>query len=325
MLMTELKMINMKDIEIEEVEWLWQDFIPYRKITILQGDAGEGKITALLQIIASLSTGREIISARDDPPVKEPVNIIYQTAEDGLGDTIKPRLVAARADCSRVLVIDDSEKALTISDDRLEEAIIRTGAKLVVLDPIQAYLGASVDMYRANEVRPIMSRIAALAEEYGCAFVLIGHINKSEMMKAKHRGLGSVDFAAAARSVILCGRVRDDPDVRVLTPLKSSLVYEPTPVAFRLSQEYGFEWIGEYDITPDELLSGSSRGKKTKEATEFLKRKLEGGMMPSKNLYEEAEAEGIRKKTLRNAMADLHTEAIRDGDKWYTALPEDEK
>jgi RecA-family ATPase len=122
-----------------------------------------------------------------------------------------------------VLVIDDSEKALTMSDDRLEEAIIRTGAKLVVLDPIQAYLGASVDMYRANEVRPVMSRIAALAEEYKCAFVLIGHINKSVMMKAKHRGLGSVDFTAAARSAILCARVRDDPDVRVLAPLKSSL------------------------------------------------------------------------------------------------------
>ncbi len=323
--MTELKMINMKDVEIEDVEWLWQDYIPYRKITLMQGDSGEGKTTALLQIIASLTTGREIVSAKDDPPVREPVNVIYQTAEDGLGDTIKPRLVAAGADCSKVLVIDDSEKALTISDDRLEEAIIRTGAKLVVLDPIQAYLGASVDMYRANEVRPVMSRIGTLAEEYGCAFVLIGHINKSEVMKAKHRGLGSVDFAAAARSVILCGRVRDDPHVRVLAPLKSSLTYEPTPVAFRLSQEYGFEWIGEYDITPDELLSGSSRGKKTKEATEFLKRKLEDGMMPSKELYDEAEAEGIRKKTLRNAMADLHTEAIRDGDKWYTALPADEE
>ena len=185
--MTKLKMINMNDVEIEEVEWLWQDFIPYKKITLMQGDSGEGKTTALLQIIASLTTGRKIVSAKDDPPVRGPVNVIYQTAEDGLGDTIKPRLVAAGADCSRVLVIDDSEKALTMSDDRLEEAIIRTRAKLVVLDPIQAYLGSSVDMYRANEVRPVMSRISALAKEYGCAFVLIGHINKSEMMKAKHR------------------------------------------------------------------------------------------------------------------------------------------
>ena len=323
--MTELKMINMKDIEIEEVEWLWQDFIPYRKITILQGDPGEGKTTALLQIIASLTTGREIISARDDPPTSNPVNVIYQTAEDGLGDTIKPRLVAAGADCSRVLVIDDSEKALTMSDDRLEEAIIATGAKLVVLDPVQAYLGAAVDMHRANEVRPIMNRIGVLAERYGCAFVLVGHMNKSSALKANYRGLGSIDFSAAARSVILCARVKDDPDVRVLVPQKASLAYEPTAVAFRLSKDYGFEWIGEYDITPDELLSGSSRGKKSREATEFLKKKLADGMKASKELYDEAEAEGIRNKTLRNAMKELHTEAIKDGDRWYTALPENEE
>lgn len=323
--MTELKMINMKDVEIEEVEWLWQDFIPYRKITILQGDPGEGKTTALLQIIASLTTGREIVSARDAPPTREPVNVIYQTAEDGLGDTIKPRLVAAGADCSRVLVIDDSEKALTMSDDRLEAAIIATGAKLVVLDPVQAYLGAAVDMHRANEVRPVMSRISTLAERYGCAFVLVGHMNKSAVLKANYRGLGSIDFSAAARSVILCARVKDDPDVRVLVPQKASLTYEPTAVAFQLSKDRGFEWIGEYDITPDELLSGSSRGKKSKEATDFLKKKLADGMKASKELYEEAEAEGIRNKTLRNAMKELHTEAIKDGDRWYTALPEDEE
>ena len=323
--MTELKMINMKDVEIEEVEWLWQDFIPYRKITILQGDPGEGKTTALLQIIASLTTGREIVSARDDPPTKDPVNVIYQTAEDGLGDTIKPRLVAAGADCSRVLVIDDSEKALTMSDDRLDEAIITTGAKLVVLDPVQAYLGSAVDMHRANEVRPLMSRIGTLAERYGCAFVLVGHMNKSAMLKANYRGLGSIDFSAAARSVILCARVKDDPDVRVLVPQKASLAYEPTAVAFRLSKDYGFEWIGEYDITPDELLSGSSRGKKSKEAAEFLKKKLADGMRASKELYDEAEAEGIRNKTLRNAMKELHTEAIKDGDRWYTALLEEEE
>lgn len=319
--MTELKMINMNDVEIEEVNWLWQDFIPYKKVTIMQGDPGEGKTTALLQIIASLTTGRDIVSSPDGPAVNEPVNVIYQTAEDGLGDTIKPRLVAAGADCSRVLVIDDSEKALTMTDDRLEEAIIKTGAKLVVLDPLQAYLGASVDMHRANEVRPVMSGIGALAEKYGCAFVLIGHMNKSSIMKAGYRGLGSIDFSAAARSVILCARIKDDPDVRVLVPLKSSLSYEPTPIAFRLTKENGFEWIGEYDITADELLSGSSKGKKIEEAKGFLEKELAEGMMPSTELYEKAEAHGIRKKTLRNAMNELKTEAVRDGDKWYTALP----
>ncbi len=321
--MTELKIINMNDVEIEEIEWLWQDFIPYKKLTIVQGDSGEGKTTALLQIIGSLTTGREILSAPGSPSVREPINVIYQTAEDGLGDTIKPRLVAAGADCSRVLVIDDSEKALTMSDERLEEAIIQTGAKLVVLDPIQAYLGANVDMHRANEVRPILSRVGTLADKYGCAIVLIGHLNKSILMKAGYRGLGSVDFGAAARSVIVCGRIKDDPDVRVLAIQKASLAYEATPVAFRLSKEHGFEWIGEYDITVDELLTGSTRGEKTNVAKEFLLEKLEDGMMPSSDLYDEAMAQGIKKRTLRNAMKELNTRAIKDGDKWYTALPAD--
>lgn len=321
--MTELKMINMDDIEVEEIEWLWQDFIPYRKVTILQGDPGEGKTTALLRIIASLTTGREIISAADDSAVKEPVNVIYQTAEDGLGDTIKPRLIAAGADCSRVLVIDDSEKALTMSDERLEEAIIQTGAKLVVLDPLQAYLGASVDMHRANEVRPIMSRVGALADKYGCAFVLVGHMNKSSLMKANYRGLGSIDFSAAARSVILCARVKDDPDVRVLVIQKSSLAYEATPIAFRLSKENGFEWIGEYDITADELLEGSSRGQKNSEAKEFISNTLKDKMIPSKEFFELAEAQGIRERTLRYAMKEMNVQTIKDGDKWYKALPAD--
>ena len=101
--------------------------------------------------------------------LETPVNVIYQTAEDGLGDTIKPRLLAAGADCTKVMVIDDSEQPLTMADVRLEEAIVQTKARMVVLDPIQGFLGAEVDMHRANEIRPLMKRIAVLAEKYHCA------------------------------------------------------------------------------------------------------------------------------------------------------------
>lgn len=131
---TDVKLISMDTIPIEEVTWLLKPFIPYGKITIIQGDPGEGKTTLVLQIIAALTTGRSIW---DGLPETERIHVIYQTAEDGLSDTIKPRLVAAGADCARVLVIDDSEKALTLDDDRLEQALEQTGARLVVLDPIQ--------------------------------------------------------------------------------------------------------------------------------------------------------------------------------------------
>ena len=321
----EPEIFSMADIEATEVEWLWQDFIPLRKVTILQGDPGEGKTTAMLQIIASLTTGRPIISSKDDEPITEPCNVIYQTAEDGLADTIKPRLLAAGADCLRVQVINEEKYPLTMTDRQLETALIRTKAKLVVLDPLQAYLGAGVDMHRANEIRPIMARLAFLAERGNCAIVLIGHMNKASMMKSSYRGLGSIDFTAAARSVIVCGRVKDEPDIRVLVPVKSSLAYEPTPVAFRLSKENGFEWIGEYEITAEELLSGSSNGRKIDKAKEFLKEVLDDKMVPSTELKEMAAARGIKEKTLRNAQKELGTVPVKDGDRWYTSLPEKEK
>ena len=155
-----------------------------------QGDPGEGKTTLVLQIIARLTKGESIINEDANPPI----NVIYQTAEDGLADTIKPRLLAANADCSKVLVIDDKDTPLTMRDVRLEQAIIETNAKLVVLDPIQGFLGADVDMHRANEIRPVMKHIAELAEKYKCAIILIGHMNKCSMGKSAYRGLGSIDF-----------------------------------------------------------------------------------------------------------------------------------
>lgn len=178
---TELRLINMENVAVEQVEWLLYPFIPYGKVTIIQGDPGEGKTTMVLQIIAKLTKGEPVLPIKDgeeEPAEKadEPVNVIYQTAEDGLGDTIKPRLLAAGADCSKVLVIDDSEQPLTMLDERLEQAIQQTDARLVVLDPIQSFLGAEVDMHRANEIRPLMKRVSVLAEKYHCAIVLIGHM-----------------------------------------------------------------------------------------------------------------------------------------------------
>ena len=201
---------------VEQVEWLLYPFIPYGKVTIIQGDPGEGKTTMVLQIIAKLTKGEPVLPVKDgeeEPTEKadEPVNVIYQTAEDGLGDTIKPRLLAAGADCSKVLVIDDSEQPLTMLDERLEQAIRQTNARLVVLDPIQSFLGAEVDMHRANEIRPLMKRVSVLAEKYHCAVVLIGHMNKNSTGKSSYRGLGSIDFQAAARSVLIVGRVKNEP------------------------------------------------------------------------------------------------------------------
>ena len=295
----------------------------------------------VLQIIAKLTRGESIllnqksqkeaqkdseknlkqeVLSQDNP--MQPVNVIYQTAEDGLGDTIKPRLLAAGADCSRVLVIDDQDQPLTMLDVRLEEAIMQTKARMVVLDPIQGFLGTDVDMHRANEIRPLMKRVAVFAEKYHCAIILIGHMNKNSNGKSSYRGLGSIDFQAAARSVLIVGRLKDEPETRVMCHVKSSLAPEGKSVAFRLDKETGFQWIGEYDISADDLLSGDARGQKSRIAKEFLLDILADGGMAQKKIEEEASKQGIKKKTLRNAKQELEIDSVKRGNQWFWILSE---
>lgn len=160
----ELKIINMADIQSQEIEWLWYPFIPYGKLTIIQGDPGDGKTTLVLNLAAKLSKG---IGLDEDMQVSEPMNIIYQTAEDGLADTVKPRLEAGDADCEKIMVIDESEKSLSMVDERLEQAIIQTNARLLILDPIQAYLGAktkdiSINLFMDFDIETVSDVLSLL-------------------------------------------------------------------------------------------------------------------------------------------------------------------
>jgi len=227
--MAELKIIGMDEVAVEEIEWLWYPYIPFGKLTIIHGDPGEGKTTLILQLAALLSRGDKLPC---DDTEREPISIIYQTAEDGLGDTIKPRLLSGNADCTQIKVIDESEVPLTMLDARVERAIQETGARMIILDPMQAYLGEKVDMNRANEVRSVLSQLGRIAEKYKCAIILVGHLNKMQGTKANYRGLGSVDFQATARSVLVVGRVKDSPETRVMAHQKSSLAPEGEPIAF---------------------------------------------------------------------------------------------
>ncbi len=217
-----VEIIRMSEVDTETVEWLWEPYIPFGKVTIVQGNPGEGKTTFALRLAAACTTGGTLPGMK---PI-QPFQVIYQTAEDGLGDTVKPRLIEAAADLDRVLVIDEAKRELTLSDERIEKAIVQNGARLIILDPIQAYMGDKADMNKANEVRPIFRRLAEVAERTGCAVILIGHLNKTAGGQSAYRGLGSIDFRAAARSVLLIGRVKREPNVRVIIHDKSSLAPE---------------------------------------------------------------------------------------------------
>lgn len=312
-----LKIICMEDIEVKEVDWLWYPYIPYGKLTIIQGDPGEGKTTMVLQIVALLTKGEKLPC---DDREQKPINVIYQTAEDGLADTVKPRLMAAGADCSRVLVIDECCSSLSMTDGRLEQAIKETGAKLLILDPIQAYLGAGVDMHRANEIRPVMKQLGDIAEKYGCAIILIGHMNKANGCKSAYRGLGSIDFQATARSVLIVGRIKDDPLLRVMAHDKSSLAPKGRPVAFRLDKESGFHWEGHLDISVEELLSGDFKGQKLRTAKAFLANILEDGDKTQKEIEAASQKKGIKAKTLRNAKQEMDIGSKKIGNQWYWYL-----
>lgn len=310
-----VKIISMDTVEVEEIKWLWKPYIPFGKLTIIQGDPGEGKTTFALHIASLLSQGKCFDEA-ENTEILEPVNVIYQTAEDGLADTVKPRLISAGADCSKIKVIDDSEKSLSMDDERLEIAIKETGAKLLILDPLQAYLGDKVDMHRANEARDMTKKLAALAERTKCAVVLIGHMNKGSNAKAAYRGMGSIDFYAIARSVLLVAKVPQNPNIRAVAQIKSNLATEGETMAFQLD-ENGFTWIGEYDISADELLAGYSNSDKRKTAEDFLKKVLANGQMVSaSSIFAQARTIGVSKRTLENVKQELGIKSIKDGASW---------
>lgn len=295
----ELKLIHMADVVSKEVEWLWYPYIPYGKITIVEGDPGEGKTTLVLKLAAALSRGLPLPC--DDDSEREPIHIIYQTAEDGIDDTIKPRLEKAGADCSMIRVIDETQKELSMTDDRLEQAIVETGARMVILDPIQAYIGAKVDMHRANEIRPVLKHLGMIAEKHNCAIVLIGHMNKAAGSKSTYRGLGSIDIQATARSVLLVARLRDKPNIRIMAHDKSSLAPTGDAIGFEMTEDSGMVCIGPYDITIDELLSGNEgRGKKKLDIAESFIKEYFGAAKEiiSNDILQEAARRGIKRNTL---------------------------
>lgn len=313
------------EIEAATVEWLWYPYIPFGKVTIIQGDPGEGKTTLALNIAAILSRGEHLPTELEYTYTYDSITSIYQTAEDGLADTIKPRLTAANADCSRICTIIESCNALHFKDKRLEEAIASTGAKLLIMDPIQAYLGANVDMHRANEIRPVMSQLEAIAEKYGCAVVLIGHMNKSGK-KAQYKGLGSIDITAAARSVLFVGRRDNDKRKRCIITIKSNLAPEGRAVLFSVGDQLVWEGFDDIDISmvcSDMVSTENYKQSKVEQAESLLIDLFKThNEIKSTEAEEIAKEHGICKRILDTAKKNLRISSRKSGDNWYFVYPD---
>ena len=266
-----------------------------------------------MAIAAYCTNGKELPNAL---PI-EPFNVLYQTAEDGIADTIKPRLAKCGADMTRVRFINEDEKQLSMTDDRIEKAIRQNNVRLMIMDPIQAYLGANVDMNRANEIRPLFRHLSTIAERTGCAIVLIGHLNKSSGSQSDYRSLGSIDIAAAVRSILFVEKVEKEKeqDIRVVYQQKDSLAKKENPVAFSLGEE-GLKWLGEYDISIEDLLMGKAGTKKETKLEKAQKLILELLTKRKVMCLEELEAEllayGISSRTGRDARKQLENRLSYD-------------
>ena len=242
----------------------------------------------------------------------------HRTTVDGLKTTMdsqNARMKAIRRDIP-----------LTLADERIARAIRENNAKLVIIDPVQAFLGADVDMNRANEVRPIFRSLGDIAQATGCAIVLIGHLNKAVGTQSTYRGLGSIDITAAVRSLLFIGKLKDNPTTRVLIHEKSSLAPPGQSLAFSLGDEKGFEWIGAYDITADELPAGTDTAKtesKTAQAEMLILELLANGKkMPSAELEKTVNERGISSRTMRTAKSRIGDRLVteKDGTAWVCYL-----
>lgn len=323
-----VKLTNLKTVVPRDIEWLWYPYIAYGKVTIIQGNPGDGKTNVALKIVAHCTNGTALPHNVEIPPI----NVIYQTAEDGLDDTIVPRLIDAGADLSRISVINEDDELLTLDDERIEEAIKETNAKLLIVDPIQAYLG-DIDINNAIAVRTALRPVISIAEKYKVAVLLVGHLNKAQGVNPLYRGIGSMDFVAAVRSILLVGRHKDDSSIRVIVHGKANNTPQGNSIAFRIDGKKGFEWIEGYDdVTAEDILVTAKPPKEKKVtkldvAIKFLSDLFsDGSEYWSDEVYEKAYEIGICKRTLDEAKKHVPgLTSFKPGKKWkwFMQKPDD--
>ena len=313
------------DVKSEPVRWLWYPYIAVGKITLVQGDPGDGKSTMMMNLIAELSKGG---STPDGKTLGRPHRVIYQCSEDGANDTIKPRLEACGADCRNIAFINEEVYGgLTLDDERIREAIVEFKPQLVVIDPIQSYIGNDSDLQIAVRARKLMRRIAMWASTFDCAIVLIGHLTKKEHSKELYRGLGSIDVVASARSVLQIERDEADEEVRIVKQIKNSLAPKGNDLRFEIRSATGFRWLSEDDREedPEEVVPiGALPKNKHELAALLLKRLLADGPVESTAVKRQLVGYRIGEKTMNEVKKDLGIKPFRKMRVWYWALPGEE-
>lgn len=322
-----LEIGNYGELHPKEIKWLWEPFIPAGKVILLQGDPGEGKSYFMLAIAAILTIGKPLPLSNDR---HEPMNVIYQTMEDDLEDTVLPRFIKCGGDRNRIFYINEKKAPLTFTDIRIKEAIVQTEAKLLVLDTLSSYIG-NCQVNAANEVRPRFNSLIETARETDCAIVIIHHLNKTMNTKAVYRTPGSIDLVGAVRGSLLIGRSKENDNEHILVQQKSNFAKLGTAISFTIDED-GVHFISRLQKTADELLVSyippviSGRPNvKLEQAMEIISEILSDG-----NEHEATECEKILRQesismtTAKKAKSILGVVSVKRKSGWKWILPEEE-
>lgn len=322
-------LVQLSTVTPEAVAWCWPGRIAFGKLGLLIGDPGTGKSTVGYDVTARVTAAR---GWPDGDPAPDGAVLIL-SAEDGLADTVRPRVDTQGGDATRVYVLRavrlaGQECPFNLDRDlpALEQAIRETGARVVMVDPLSAYLGGR-DSFKDSDLRGLLTPLADLAERTAAAILGVLHLTKGAQRRLLLRAQGNIAFVAQARTVLAVGEDPDTPGRRLLVCVKSNLGPTPPALAFRLT-DAGLVW----ESTPvegfaEDLLAMDEPGSRTdrKErdvAKQFLIDTLTGGPVASKEIYGDARANGIAPRTLERAKTDLGVTAARQGrGPWYWMLP----
>ncbi len=324
-----LEIIKASEVNPKEVNWLWYPYIPFGKVTLLQGDPGDGKSKLMLELSAILTKGGPLPFA-DAVNGHPPMTVIYQTTEDDAEDTVVPRFISSGGDLEKLVFIKEDKKNLTFGDERIKEAILRTKAKLLILDPLSSYIGDDCSLNSANETRAEFNHLIEVAKETGCAIVIVSHMNKLRETSPLYRTSGSIDIAGAARSILAITRTanKEDPSERLLVQVKSNLAPTGSAILFQVVEK-GIVFLDEIEMTAEEAFSalGPKIGRPSEKldaATAFIKDMLKDGRMLATECEAKLEAAGFKKSTIKKAKRNAGVSSEKGGFIWYWTLPMDD-
>lgn len=307
-------------IEPQDVKWLWHPYIPVGKVTSLEGDPGVGKSFVSCAITAALTNGDPLPGMTDRGT---PQNVLMLTGEDGLGDTIVPRLQAQGADLRRVFFPAGLITLDAGGVKKLRSAMSRCAAAMTFIDPIQLFMGAKRDINKANEVREMMGALHQAAEDTDCAVVIVRHLRKASSGNALYKGLGSIDFAGAVRSVLHVRRTKAGDTI--IEHIKHNLSPKGATIGYSID-EGKFEWGRTWSSGDEDKENGSTNGPLASRARDWLREYLsKHGMQPAKDVLQAAIADELTTATIMRVKNEVARSVKRENAWWWELKDEAEE